>query len=105
MLARMWKKEAHSSIAGEIASWYNPSRNQSVGSSENLKEIYLKTPLYYYWEYAQRCPTLPQRNMVHYVHSGLICDSQNLETTQIHHYGKMDTEIVVHLYNGILVSY
>jgi hypothetical protein len=29
------KKEEHSSIAGEIASFYNHSKNQSGGSSEN----------------------------------------------------------------------
>jgi hypothetical protein len=30
-------KEEHSSIAGGIAYWYNRSRNQSGGSSENCK--------------------------------------------------------------------
>jgi hypothetical protein len=29
-------KEEHSSIAGGIESWYNHSRNQSDGFSENL---------------------------------------------------------------------
>jgi hypothetical protein len=29
------EKEEHSSIAGGIANWYNHSRNQSGGSSEN----------------------------------------------------------------------
>ena len=29
------EKEEHSSIAGEIASWYNHSGNQSGGSTEN----------------------------------------------------------------------
>jgi hypothetical protein len=29
------EKEEHSSIVGGIASWYNPSGNQSGGSSEN----------------------------------------------------------------------
>jgi hypothetical protein len=29
------EKEEHSSIAGGIASWYNPSGNQSGGSSQN----------------------------------------------------------------------
>jgi hypothetical protein len=28
-------KEGHSSIVGEITSWYNHSENQSGGSSEN----------------------------------------------------------------------
>jgi hypothetical protein len=29
-------KEEHSSIVGGVANWYNPSGNQSGGSSENL---------------------------------------------------------------------
>jgi hypothetical protein len=43
--------------------------------------------------------------MFHYVHRGLVCDSQKLETTQISHDRRMDTENVVHLHNGILLSY
>jgi hypothetical protein len=43
--------EEHSSIAGGIANWYNHSGNQSGGSSENWKYIYLKTQLYHPWEY------------------------------------------------------
>jgi hypothetical protein len=31
------EKEEHSSTAGGIANWYNHSRNQSGGSSENWK--------------------------------------------------------------------
>jgi hypothetical protein len=37
------KKEKHPSIAGGIAAWYNHSGNQSGDSSENWKQIYLKT--------------------------------------------------------------
>jgi len=36
--SRSWQyveKEEHSSIVGRMASWYNHSGNQSVGSSEN----------------------------------------------------------------------
>jgi hypothetical protein len=31
------EKEEHSSFAGGIANWYNPSGNQSGGSSEKLE--------------------------------------------------------------------
>jgi hypothetical protein len=31
----------------------------------------------------KRCPTMPQENMIHYVHSSLICNNLKLETTQI----------------------
>jgi hypothetical protein len=47
---------------------------------------------------------VPQGHVLHYVHSGLICDSQNLETTKMSHNRRMDTENIVHLYNGILFS-
>jgi hypothetical protein len=53
----------------------------------------------------KRCPIMPQGNMLHYVHSGLSCDSQKLETTKMSQNGRMDGEYVVHLYNGILLSY
>jgi hypothetical protein len=48
------EKEEHSSIAGEIASWYNHSGNQSGGSSENWKQNYLKTHLCHSWPYTQK---------------------------------------------------
>jgi hypothetical protein len=40
-----------------------------------------------------------------YVHSSLVFNSQKLETAQMSHYRRMDTEYVVHLHNGILLSY
>ena len=42
--------------------------------------------------------------MLHYVHSSLIYNSQNLERTQVSLKRGMDTETVVHLHNGILLS-
>jgi hypothetical protein len=50
-------------------------------------------------------PTMPQGHMFHYVHSSFICNSQKLETTYMSHDRRMDTENVVHLHNGILLSY
>jgi hypothetical protein len=43
--------------------------------------------------------------MLHYVHSHLIYNNQKLERTQMFLNRGMDTEIVVHLYNGVLLSY
>jgi hypothetical protein len=37
-------------------------------------------------------PTMPQEHVLHYVHSGLIHDSQELETTQMSHNKRMDAE-------------
>ena len=48
----------------------------------------------------KRCPTMPQGLMFHYVHSGLICDSQKLET-QMPHIRRINTENVVHLQTEI----
>jgi hypothetical protein len=42
---------------------------------------------------------------IHYVHSSLIYNSQKLERTQMSLKGGMDIENVVHLHNGVLLSY
>ena len=42
---------------------------------------------------------------VYYVHSDLICDSQKMETTYMFYDRRMNTKKVVHLHNGILLSY
>jgi hypothetical protein len=42
------------------------------------------------------------RNMLHYVSSSLIYNSQKLERTQMSLNIGMDTENVIHLYNGVL---
>jgi hypothetical protein len=43
--------------------------------------------------------------MLHYVHSSLIYNTQKLERTQMPLTRGMDTENVVHLHNGVLLSY
>jgi hypothetical protein len=43
--------------------------------------------------------------MLHYAHHSLIYNSQKLERTQMSFNRGMDTENVVHLHNGVLVSY
>jgi hypothetical protein len=47
------EKEEHSSFAGGTASWYNHSRNQSGGSSENWTYFYLKIQQYHFQAYIQ----------------------------------------------------
>jgi hypothetical protein len=49
--------------------------------------------------------TMPQGHMFHYVHSSIVCDTQKLKTTQMSYQRRMDRENVVHLHNGILLSY
>jgi hypothetical protein len=53
----------------------------------------------------QNVSITPQGHMFHNVRSGLVCDSQKLETTQMSHNRRMDLENVVHLHNGILLRY
>jgi hypothetical protein len=45
------EKKEHSSITARTANWYNCSGNESGGSLENWKYIYLKSQLYYSWTY------------------------------------------------------
>lgn len=51
------------------------------------------------------CPNIFKRHVLHYVHRSLIYNSQKLERTQMPFNRGMDTENVVHLHNGILLSY
>ena len=43
--------------------------------------------------------------MLHHDYSSLIYNSQKLERTQMSFNRGMDTENMVHLYNGVLLSY
>jgi hypothetical protein len=43
--------------------------------------------------------------MLHYVHSSLIYNSQKLKKTQMSFSSGMDTENMVHLHNGVLLSF
>jgi hypothetical protein len=94
------EKEENSSIFGGTASWYNHSGNKSGGSRK--LDIVLPenpaTPLL--GIYPKHSPTY-----IHHVHSSLIYNSQKLERTQMSYNRGMDTENVVHLHNGILLSY
>ena len=53
----------------------------------------------------KRCSTIPKRQVFHYFYSSLICNSQELESTQMSLNLRMNTENVVHLQNGVLFSY
>jgi hypothetical protein len=98
------EKEEHSSMVGGIASWYNQSGNQSGDFSENWTwYYYLRTQLYHSWAYIQKM--FQQGQMFHYIYSSLIYNSQKVERTQMSFNRGMDTENVVHLHNGVLLSY
>jgi hypothetical protein len=98
------EKEEHSSTVGVIASLYNYSGNQSGGFSENWTWYYRRILQYLSWAYIQKMFQLV-RNMLHYVHSSLSYNTQNLERTQMPLNRGTDTEYVVHLHNGVLLNY
>lgn len=51
------------------------------------------------------CSCLPQGHLLNHIHSNFIHNSQKPETTKISLNREMAKENVVHLYNGILLSY
>ena len=73
---------------------------QTIRNSSTLKASYT-TP----GHMLKRCSTIPQGHILYYVHSDLTHNSQELETTQMPFNRRVDTENVVHLYNGIPLSY
>ena len=94
------EKEEHSSVAGGIANWEAIWRFLKKLETDLLE--YPAMPLLGIYP-----KMLHHATGIHflYVHSGPYCDSQKLETTQMSHNRKMDAENVVHLHNGILLSY
>jgi hypothetical protein len=57
------------------------------------------------WNIHRRCSNWQEGNMLHSVHSSLIYNRQKLESTQMSLNRGMDTENIVHLHNGVLLSY
>jgi hypothetical protein len=99
------EKEEHSSIFGGIASLYNHSGKQSLNSSENWTEYYQRIQQYLFLAYIKEMFQPLRRTHAHYVHSSHIYNSQKLERTQMPINSGMDTEYVVFLHNGVLLSY
>jgi hypothetical protein len=91
------EKEELSSIVGGIASSYNHSGNQSGGSSKNWAQLYNSSA------YTQKMFQRVTRR--HALLCSMSYNSQKLETTLMSLNRGMDTENVVHLHNGVLLSY
>jgi hypothetical protein len=104
MLLRMWRKRNTPPLlvglrSGTATLEINLEVPQKIGNRSTLRPRYTTLG-----NIPKRCPTMPQGHLFHYVHSGLICDSQKLEILQMSHDRKMDTENVVHLHNRILLG-
>jgi hypothetical protein len=99
------EKEEHSFLH----CWWNCKLVQplwkSVWRFPRKLDINLRTQLYHSWAYTHKMLQHVIRTYAPHVHSSLIYNSQKLETTQIPLKRGMDTENVVHLHNGVLLSY
>jgi hypothetical protein len=87
------EKEEHFSISdglqtGTTTLGINLEVPQKIGNSSTLRLSYTILG-----HIPKRCPTMPQGHVFHYVHSSLTCDSQKLETTQMSHNRRKDTEM------------
>ena len=105
MLARMWRKRNTPTLLVGLQAYTTTLeislvvpqkiRHSTMGGSCNTPPGHI----------FRRCSNLLGGHMLHYVHSSLIYNSQKLERTQMYLNRGMDTENVVHLQNGVLLSY
>jgi hypothetical protein len=105
MLVRIWRKRNTPPLlvglqTGTTTLEINLEVPQKIGNGSTLRPSYTTLG-----HIPKTCPTMLQGHVFHYVHSGFVYDSQKLETTQMSHDRRMDTENVVHFHNGILLSY
>jgi hypothetical protein len=97
------KKEEHSSIFGEFASLYNHSGNQSGGYSKNLTQYCWRIQQYLSWGiYLEDVPTSKKDTCSTMFIAALFIIARSWEEPLNR---GMDTENVVHLHNGVLLSY
>ena len=68
-------------------------------------QYYLRTQKYHSWAYTKKMLQHVIGHVLNYVHSSHIYNSQKLQRTQLSFNRAMDTENVVHLQNGVLLSY
>jgi hypothetical protein len=81
MLERMWRKKTTPPLvvglqAGTTTLEMNLEVPQKIGNGSTLRHSYTTLG-----NISKICSIMPQGNMFHYVHRGLICDSQKLEST------------------------
>ena len=93
MLAKMWRKRTTPPLLVELETGktileINLELPQKIGNRYTWKPSYTTLGHIH-----KRCPTMTQGLVFHYVQSCLVCDNQRLETNQIPHNGRTDTEI------------
>ncbi|KAL6081158.1 hypothetical protein STEG23_016403 [Scotinomys teguina] len=75
------EQEEHFSTVGGNADWYNHYGKQYGEFSENWNHSSSRPSHTTLGHIPKECPVIPQGHMLNYVHSSIICNSQNLETT------------------------
>jgi hypothetical protein len=74
-----------------------------------LRKLYIVLPedpaIQFLGIYPEDVPTCNKDNMLHYVLSTLIYNSQKLKRNQMSLNRRMYTEYVVHLHSGVLLNY
>ena len=98
------KQGQHFCIAGESSNVYNYSRNQFGSFLENKEYFYLKIQLYHSQAYTQEMFHHTTRNFFTIFLAALFI-TDKFKTTQMSLNWKMDKENLVHLHNGIPLSY
>jgi hypothetical protein len=98
------EKEEHSSIAGGFASLYNHSGNQSGGSSENWT-LLVDPAIPLLGIYPEDVPTGNKDTCYTMFIAALFIIARRWKEPICPSTEEMDTENVMHLHNGVLLSY
>ena len=103
MFVRMWKRGTflHFWLDCKVVKTLQESIWKFLRKLEKDIPEYPAVPLLSIYLYV----VLPQDHVFYYVHIILICDIHKLSITQISHNRMMNTENVVYLHSGILLSY
>ena len=109
MTAHGWedlKQGEHTYIAGMSANLFNHCGNQYGSSSGNGNQFTSRPSSITPGHIPKGHSTLPQGHLLNYFHNSFIHNNQKLETTQMSSLNqRMNKENMVHLHNGVLLSY
>ena len=104
MLERLWGKGNTSALLVGVQAGTAPL-DISMAISQKIRKQPSSRPSNTTFGYIPKgCSVVPQGHVLNYVHSSIVCHSQNLETTEMPLNQRMDKENVVHLHNGVLNS-
>ena len=100
-----WVTSAFSTFTvGGNANWYSHYGEQCEDSLKNQKQNFYMTQESHCWAYTPRKPE-SKETMYPNVHCRSIYNSQDMEATQMSISRSVDKEVVIHIHNGILLSY